>query len=179
MNLKNFAINEVAIYEPTIVGDIIKMELTHTSGNNTITFYPYVLTVYPTYFTARIECVVAASEEDLNNGKIYLLDGSGYYDYRILKNDVEFESGQFYIQPQQQVSIVTAPYFGKDGTSGISGTSGLSGTSGADGVDGIDGVNGLDGTSGINGIDGNDGLDGTSGINGLPGSDGANGTSGI
>ena len=120
MNIKNFAINNVAIYQPITLGDIITMDLTSTTGGNTINFTPYILTVYPTYFTARIECVIDISEQDLNNGKIFLIDGDGYYNYVVYNGGDVIETGNVFIQPQEQVSVVTAPYFGKNGTSGVS-----------------------------------------------------------
>ena len=176
MNLKNFAINNIAIYEPIILGDIVKMRLTSTAGGNTVEFYPYILTIYQTHFTARAEMVISLQDQDLNNGKVFLVDEGGYYDYEIFNNDVSFETGQVFIQNQEQISSVTVPYFGANGSSG---TSGISGTSGSNGLDGSSGSSGLSGTSGVDGLTGTSGIDGLNGTSGVNGERGDAGTSGV
>lgn len=191
MKIQNFAINTVAIYQPGVTtGDTISMQLTHVTGGHLIDFEPVMLTYSANYFTAQIECVIDPSQEDLMDGKIWLIDGDGYYQYTIKKNNVTIESGQLFIQAPQQTVIENNPNnsviitkfgAGSSGSSGNSGTNGISGTNGVSGTSGLTGTSGVNGTSGISGTSGQTGATGTSGISGTSGTStpGANGTSGV
>lgn len=196
MNLKNFHINTVAIYQAGVTtGDTISMQLTHVTGGHLIDFEPLMLTYTPTFFTAQIECVIDPIQEDLAEGKIWLIDGDGYYNYVIKKNGITIESGQVFIQAPQQTIIENNPNnsviitqfgagssgsSGNSGTNGISGTNGLSGTSGLTGSSGSSGsgTSGLNGTSGLTGSSGSSGKNGTNGLNGSSGSSGQTGVAG-
>lgn len=171
MNIKNFAINDVAIYQPGVTtGDTITMRFTHVTGNHNIDFEPLILSYASTFFTARIECVIDISQQDLTEGKIWLIDGDGYYNYEIKKNGSVIESGQLFIQAPEQITIENNPnnsviitQFG----AGSSGSSGFSGTNGISGTAGVSGTNGLSGSSGSSGLTGSSGSSGSSGANGI------------
>lgn len=188
MKIQNFAINTAAIYQSGVTtGDTITMQLTHVTGGHLITFEPVILSYAATFFTMQIECVIDISQQDLNDGKIWLIDGDGYYNYVIKKNNVTFESGQLFIQAPQQTIIENTPNnsviiteFGA-GSSGTSGSNGSAGPAGAAGTSGSSGTSspGVAGTSGVNGTSGINGVAGSSGSSGLTGSSGSSGANGI
>ena len=189
MKIQNFHINTAAIYQPGVTtGDTITMQLEHVTGAHLITFEPVILSYAPTFFTIQIECVIDPSQEDLTEGKIWLIDGDGYYGYAIKKNNVTIESGQLFIQAPQQTTIENNPNnsviitqfgAGSSGSSGQNGTNGLSGTSGESGTSGLTGTSGVNGQNGTSGINGTSGVNGTSGQTGASGSSGSSGQTGL
>ncbi len=182
MKLINFTNNEIAFYHSIAVGDNITVELTHESSNTTKIVTPVVSSVQSNFFVASINCVTGSTSEDLPEGDIYLQFGGGYYHYNLKNGATLLESSQIIvISPDivqtitgegETTTVITNPYSGSSGSSGLSGTNGITGLSGTNGESGSSGSSGEMGSTGSSGVSGTSGESGSSGSGGESGSSG-------